>query len=389
MLKSQRKSDDPVGYGEFKPGRHTGRAKVFIPASREQPKHSEGSLIQMADGRMLFFWAEFLEIDSLDPADRPADTGLRKAAYTDDGYARISAMESMDGGQTWSTPWVVADDRDAKINCIAPAAAVLPDGRIMLVYSWRSGGIYDGKMGSAERRIRLSSDGGIRWTSPMRITPERGYHTGAHDRLRILRSGRIIIPCHTILKPGTDQEMAVYTAYSDDCGKSWKHSNILIEPRKRRLEEGCLVEREDGSLLMIMRTYLGQGFYAESFNDGETWEKPYPSGVVASAAPTCLHALFGGRLLMIWNPDFNPAIPWSRGYRCPLLLAISSDGGRRWGLPMALETDPRYWCEYPGICLDEQHAWIHYRRVRRDRKRSDLMLCKLPLQELERLTYEQ
>lgn len=104
MPESQKEFDNPVGYGKLKPGRHSNRAQVLIPASHDRPKHSEGSLVQTADGRLIFFWSEFLEIDSLDPSDRPVKSGLRKAAYTDDGYARISAMESTDGGHTWSPP---------------------------------------------------------------------------------------------------------------------------------------------------------------------------------------------------------------------------------------------------------------------------------------------
>ncbi len=373
---------DPTGYGSLEVN-PISRGEVLIEATDLSPKHSEASMIRLVDGSLLLFWSQFLDIELMDADKRPPASSLRKAAYTDDGYARICAMRSYDGGHTWSDPWVAVDDRDAQINCICPEAVLLPDTRIMLIYSWRSGGIYAGKIGRAERRMRLSADAGKTWTDPVQITPDEGYHTGPSDRLRILSGGRIIAPCHTILKPGKDQEMAVYTAYSDDQGENWHYSNQLIEPRKGRFEEGCLVERSDGSLLMIMRTYLGQGFLTESHDQGKTWQMPRPSGVVAPAAPSYLTRLpLSDFLLLIWNPDFNPAIPWSRGYRCPLICALSEDGGNRWQLPLTLDSDPDYWWEYPGLLFHQDQVLIHYRRVTKDRKRSDLMLCRVQVKEL-------
>lgn len=357
---------------------------ILVGSSAESPKQSEGTMLRLMDGRILFLWSQFLDTERMSLEERPQESSLRQAAYTDDGYARICAKTSDDEGRSWSEKRVVVDDRDALINCICPALSRLPDGRIALLYSWRSGGIYDGKLGSAARRLRVSSDEGESWSEPVRITPAEGYHTGAHDRLRTLSSGRLIAPCHTILKPGKDQEMAVYTAFSDDGGASWRYSDWLFEPRRRRFEEGCLAERADGSLLMVMRTYLGQGFLTESRDGGASWSEPQPSGVVASAAPTYLTRLPGShRLLMVWNPDFNPDIPWSRGNRCPLLCATSDDGGGHWGLPLALETNPEFWWEYPGVFFTGEEALIHYRRTRRDRKRSDIVLARLPLGAFE------
>jgi hypothetical protein len=66
---------------------------------------------------------------------------------------------------------------------MSPALARLKDGRLMLAYSWRSGGNHKDNYGPCARRARFSSDEGATWSAPVRITPDDGtYHTGCHDR---------------------------------------------------------------------------------------------------------------------------------------------------------------------------------------------------------------
>ena len=146
-----------------------------------------------------------------------------------------------------------------------------------------------------------------------------------------------------------------------------------------RFEEASLVQRADGSLLQVIRSPHGQSFYAESTDRGTTWSAPRPSGVFSSLAPSLIVRLPGSdHLLMLWNPTWNPDARIV-GVRSVLAAAVSRDGGRTWGLPKALETNPNQWAEYPGVTFDGAHALVHYRVFAADRKRCDLVQARVPL----------
>lgn len=140
--------------------------------------------------------------DLLRAAERPPPSPLRRDPTSDDGYAGISCMTSADGGRTWSKPWVVVDDKDALVNCISPGITRMKDGRLLLAYSWRSGGNGATNYGNCAKMVRLSTDEGKTWSERTRITPDNSeYHTGCHDRAYTLADGRVMVQCHTILAP--------------------------------------------------------------------------------------------------------------------------------------------------------------------------------------------
>ena len=303
----------------------------------------------------------------------------------------ISGKTSADGGRTWSKPFVVVADEDALVNCISPGLTRMADGRLLLAYSWRSGGNGAENYGNCAKMIRISGDEGQTWSERVRITPDNHeYHTGCHDRAWTLDNGRVIVQCHTIFPPGVAKPgpgyhstcMGTYFAYSDDHGKTWQRSATTMDPiggYGGRFEEAGMVQRADGSLLQIIRSYHGQSFASESHDRGSTWSAPRPSGVFSALAPSYLTRLPGSDdLLMIWNPTWNPE-ERIYGVRSLLACAISQDGGKTWGLPRALETNPDQWAEYPGVTFDGDHALVHYRVFNADRKRCDLVQARVPV----------
>jgi len=369
-----------------------GVEKSFVvTATPVAPKHGEQTTLRLKDGRILLLWSEFIRTDLLPANERPPESPLRRDPTGDDGYARISGLTSADGGRTWSAPFVVVDDRDALVNCISPGLTRMADGGILLAYSWRSGGNGASNYGNCAKMVRISYDEGATWSERTRITPDNGeYHTGCHDRSYTLANGRVIVQCHTIFPPGVAQPgpdhrrtcMGTYYAYSDDHGKTWKRTEVMMDPLMGyagRFEEASMVQRADGSLIQFIRNWHGQSFMSESVDNGTTWSEPKPSGVFSSLAPTYVTRIpDSSDLLMIWNPTWNPAEPIS-GVRSVLACAISKDGGRTWGLPKALEIDPKQWAEYPGVIFDGDHALVHYRVFPADRKRCDLVQARVPI----------
>jgi sialidase-1 len=365
--------------------------QIVVPATDANHRNGEATAIRLANGDILLLWTQFLDPRSLPEDERPPDSPMRSHdGRGDDGYARISGMRSHDGGSTWSAPWVVVDDHDALINCMSPALTRMADGRLLLAYSWRSGGNPSPGSGvvngAAMRRVRISNDEGHTWSAPAQITPDDGgYHTGCHDRAWTLPSGRVLVQCHSrFAQPGPPESWRIMTnwiAYSDDNGQTWQASTRLAEMRSPRgFAEASLAQRGDGSLLMVMRTTLGNSFFTESFDEGASWSPAYASGIVTPAAPSLLARLPNSEeLLLIWNPNYNPDQGGLVGQRCPLLCAVSKDGGQHWGLPKAIETDMDGWWEYPGILFDGDRALLHYRALPRDRSRSHLVLAHIPI----------
>lgn len=369
-----------------------GIEKSFVvTATVEAPKHGEQSVVRLKNGDLLLLWSEFVREDLMPANQRPPASPLRRDPTGDDGYARISGKTSSNGGRTWSAPFVVVDDKDALVNCISPSLTRMKDGRILLAYSWRSGGNGRDNYGNCAKMVRISADEGKTWSERVRITPENSeYHTGCHDRAWTLDSGRVIVQCHTIFPPGVAQPgpgyqvttMGSYYAYSDDHGKTWKRSEVMKDPiagYAGRFEEACLTQRADGSLIQFIRNWRGQSFVSESSDRGSTWSKPRPSGVFSALAPTYITRLpKSDDLLMIWNPTWNPDARIV-GQRTVLACAVSRDGGKTWGLPKALETDPNQWAEYPGVTFDGDHALVHYRVFPSVRKRCDLIQARVPI----------
>jgi len=364
---------------------------LVVTATPAAPKHGEQSVVRLKDGRLFLLWSEFLREDLLPAGERPPPSPLRRDPTGDDGYARISGKTSADGGKSWSAPFVVVDDKDALVNCISPSLTRMADGRILLAYSWRSGGNGAENYGNCAKMVRISADEGKTWSERTRITPDNAeYHTGCHDRAWTLDNGRVVVQCHTIFPPSMAQPgpgyrrttMGTYYAYSDDHGKTWKRTGVFKDPiagNAGRFEEACLAQRADGSLIQFIRNWRGQSFVAESTDRGSTWSTPRPSGVFSALAPTYITRLpKSGDLLMIWNPTWNPDAR-IYGQRTVLACAVSKDGGKTWGLPKALETNPDQWAEYPGVTFDGDHALVYYRVFASDRKRCDLVQARVPL----------
>ena len=364
---------------------------IVVSATAVAPKSGEQTVIKLKDGGLFLLWSEFLREDLLPAAERPPSSPLRRDPTGDDGYARISGMTSADGGRTWAKPRVVVDDRDALVNCISPGITRMKDGRLLLAYSWRSGGNGRTNYGNCAKMVRISSDEGQTWSERTRITPDSSdYHTGCHDRAYTLADGRVMVQCHTILPPGTAQPgaayrstcMGTYYAYSDDLGRTWHRTDVILDPiagKGGRFEEASMAQRADGSLVQFIRNWHGQSFMSESTDRGRTWSAPRPSGVFSALAPSLVVRLpSSADLLMIWNPTWNPD-NGIVGVRSVLACAVSRDGGKSWGLPKALEADLTQWAEYPGVTFDGASALVHYRVFNTTRKRCDLVQARVPL----------
>jgi sialidase-1 len=121
--------------------------------------------------------------------------------------------------------------------------------------------------------------------------------------------------------------------------------------RRRNVAERVLVLEgtADGRVLMVMRSQFWSLFMAGSEDGGITWSKPQASGL--SIPESCLEPAripsTGDLVALLNNAPYDPAFD-HYGKRTPLSAAVSHDGGRTWGLPRDIESDPRRAFSNPG-----------------------------------------
>lgn len=335
------------------------RGEVIGRASAEAAKNGEGSMIRLKDGALLHAFSRHF---------RPTDTS-KKYPNSDLWPAVIMRVESRDNGLTWSEPAVLFRSSIGE-NAMQPSFARLANGELGVSYSQIN------SLGWAEKVFRFSNDEGRSWSGEIPISPRSQYWTSAHDRMIVLSSGRILLTTHHKLS-AVPEHIITRISYSDDHGRTWKQSPQQIdgpEPLPAFLSlhgkrfrsgfwEASVVERDDGSLFMIGRTYAGWLYWSESRDGGLTWSKPAPTTLMSSAAPGRIERIPGtGHILAVWNSCcLDPKHPLL-GQRLVLSSAISEDGGMSWKWRRDIESVvPGSRVEYPAMRIYDNRVYLTYR----------------------------
>jgi len=150
---------------------------------------------------------------------------------------------------------------------------------------------------------------------------------------------------------------------SEDGGRTWsEHGDIRLPlPLNTHLwAEPAIVERKDGSIVMLIRPQWGGGttlYTAVSKDGGLTWPKvaektdiPNPSSKIA------LFSLGGDKVAMIHNP--NPH------HRKPIALWISGDGTQTWEYKRVLIPEsmdgPKGRLNYPEGFVSADGKFLHF-----------------------------
>ena len=295
-------------------------------------------MVELKQGTLLLAWSKF-------------------SGNHDNSKSHIASATSEDGGHTWNNERTLIPNK-AGLNVMSPALRRLGDGSLGLAYSFR-----DSKI-SAKRLFSRSIDEGKTWEAPISITHD-GYQTGAHDRLTVLSTGRILAPLHCT-KHWDEHYLDIKVARSDDLGQTWQFSNPISLPKLDAAESGAqepdVVERSDGSLLMVMRTATGSIYRAESFDEGVHWMKIKSADVQSPIAPSIVRRIPDtGDLLLVWNWIYDSTDPML-GRRKRLACAISKDGGDSWPLEYRkiLEEGELGCFSYPSCTFYKNQALLTY-----------------------------
>jgi sialidase-1 len=312
-----------------------GSTSLVATSTKEFPRHSEGSMIELRDGTLLLAWSRF--------------TG----GGADHSTAHIAAMKSKDGGKTWGDPYVIQPNT-GKQNVMSVSFLRLKDGRLAMFYLEKNSDT------DLQVYVRYSSDEAKTWTQPLRVTPGAGYHIMNNDRVIQTSTGRILCPISWSADIGKRDPLDVFCMYSDDAGQTWHRSMPdLHAPMGGAMEPG-VVELANGEILMLIRTQTGVQYESISKNKGMTWSAPVPTKIKSPNAPMTVKRIPGTKdLLMVWNNNYE-AKPWAYGARTPLTSAISHDNGKTWEHTKNLETAPDHGYAYTSMLFVKDQVLLTY-----------------------------
>ena len=228
------------------------RPLLVVEPSEEYPRHSEGDIIELKDGRLCLIYTRF--------------TG----GSGDHARADLVMRISSDDGETWTKPETVVR-RTGGLNVMSVSLLRLTGGRIALFYLH--------KVSEEDCRpvMCVSTDEGRTWSEPtVCITEEVGYYVLNNDRAVQVKSGRIILPVAWHQGPGKPRDSAgvVMCYLSDDHGRSWRRSRDSFkgyDPDGDRIivQEPGVVELTDGRLMMFIRTDAGSQYVCHSTDGGD------------------------------------------------------------------------------------------------------------------------
>ena len=310
---------------------------IIAQATAENPRNTEGDIIELRDGTLLLAWSDFYA-----------------GGMPDHAPARISAKTSHDRGKTWGERFTLLENEGAQ-NVMSVSFLRLACGDILFFYLRKNG------PDDLQAMVRRSSDELTTLSDPVRCTQDVGYWVVNNARIVQLSDGRLIVPAawHRTIDIDSRNARAVVWL-SDDEGRTWSRGESALPLPGRGAMEPGVVELGDGRLLMIIRTSLGEIYRSYSSDRGVTWSDAEPMGIGAPVAPSTLVRIPStGDLLLIWNDCFR-AGPDAEAVRTPLTTAISRDEGETWEHTRDLETNPELWFAYTSVTFVDDRALLTY-----------------------------
>ena len=322
---------------------------ILAPVTVANARNSEAATIELDGGRILLVWSDFY------------------GGPTDFSAGKLSGTISADGGRTWSEKFTVVENT-AVVTTLLPSLLRLQSSELALFYLKME------DFGDSRMFMRKSYDEGQTWSDESCVTSDPGYHSPANDRVIQLRTGRILVPDtvrDNIFPEGPPFRLVSY--YSDDGGETWQRGSgeALVATGG---DEPVVVERKDGSVLMLIRTRLFHIYHCESFDGGDTWTVPLPTALLAPASPSnCKRIPSTEDLLLVWNHSSDGRS------RNPLTTAISKDDGETWGSFRDLENDAQHSFAYPSIMFLGDEVLLTYYRSLYERTGWELKIKILPI----------
>ena len=360
--------------------------KLLIPFSDKFPRCGEGSGVLLPDGKVLLVYSLF------------------SGSADHDRSELVSAV--FDCEKEVLSEGKIIFQQGHYTNQMSVSLERLNDDSIGLLWIRKISAKHD------EILFARSFDNGNTWSAPRKVLPFDtcpDYVVVNNDRLRQLRSGRLVVP--VCVYPGGCGDAPSYVElwYSDDMGESWKRSAKIPrcanppEPVPSRCEvpfaEVCagshreqepgVEECADGTLYYYCRTTLGYMYDSWSRSMGERFTELAPrKEIISPLAPQSIRREPGSsRLWCVYNDRSSVIFGDTENnwhWRTPLTLAYSDDNGRSWHNYQQIEDDRYNYC-YTSITFTEpKKALLTYYESenRADGTRRNLASLKAQIIEL-------
>ena len=250
----------------------------------------------------------------------------------------VAIVTSEDGGQTWSGPRLVVDP-PGQVRAFDAGLWHDPDGRMWLFYA-QSISWFDGRGGVWAMVTEESETDNPSWSAPRRICD--GVMM---NKPTVLTTGEWLWPAALWNRekeryPELDHVRFTNVIVSRDKGQTFEWLGGANVPAEERVwDEHMVVERQDGSLWMLVRTKYGIGESVSS-DRGKTWREVRPSALAHTSSRFFLRRLQSGNLLLVKHGPLDT--PTGRSH---LTAYLSSDDGMTWH--GGLELDERDGVSYP------------------------------------------
>lgn len=253
-----------------------------------------------------------------------------------------NALRSKDAGQTWSSAALFAEP--AKFT-VSNERALLRTREGVIISAWMN--LSERKQpknwGWGEKGVNWrdfvlptyscrSLDDGKTWEAPVKLSEP---WCGCIHSMIQLRSGRIVLVGQEIIP---EWRHATVMFVSDDLGQSWQRGDVLdygIGAHDHAGSiEGSVIERQDGSLYLLLRTESGWLWEVTS-RDGLKWEGLKQSQIKSVTCCPQMARLADGRIALLWNAPPRH-LPTNGTSRAELSLAFSADEARTWSKPVVV-----------------------------------------------------
>lgn len=264
----------------------------------------------------------------------------------------VVLVTSSDDGQTWTDEVLAVDpDGDGPVRAFDPELWLDPDDHLWLFWAQAikhnatKGGVWSIRTDTPNRADAA-------WSQPRRLTD--GVMM---CKPTVLSTGEWVLPASTWFVDNSARMVV-----SNDRGKTWNVRGSCHVPRDvRTFDEHIIIERNDRSLWMLMRTKRGIG-QSISKDRGATWADAQPSGIAHPSARFFVRRLNSGNLLLVKHGPIEKRIG-----RSHLTAYISTDDGKSWTGGLLL--DERQGVSYPdGVQSDDGVIYIIYDYDRRGEK---------------------
>jgi len=251
----------------------------------------------------------------------------------------IYLCASDDGGAIFSSPVTMVAPRDGA-RAFDPTLWFAPNGVLWLIFN-------RGNKDTAEHgvyaRCCTTPDAAVPgWGEEFRVEYDAPY-SFRMNKPTALSSGEWVMPVTLAAQPiyawfaGAAQRQGV--AISRDQGKSWTLHGAVDAPEWAL--ENMIIERQDGTLAMYIRTGAGVLWLSLSMDRGLSWSSGIPTTISNPGSRFYLRQLPDSDWLLLNSPD--PTL------RTGIVAQLSSDEGASWHGQLLL--DSRDNVSYPDAAL--------------------------------------